>query len=260
MNRHLAQLKSIFKHAKRWKGIPNPAVNVTLRKENNEVVQLLTKEEFRSLVEAAPNWYTKAFIVLGIGTLLRKNNLLQLKWEHLDLRNRTVVIPGTITKNSDPVTIPMIDEVYDVLCSIPRHLKSEFVLTNPKTNKHFKDIYASFRKARKDSGISLNFTPHGLRHTGISWLVMKGVPTRTIMALANIKNESVLSRYAHLAPDHMRTEISKISGFWRATKKTKSLQRVDIRWTEHTMNFYLNILQTLKSHSHRTQNPAGATP
>jgi len=221
VNRHLALLKSIFKFAKRWKGVSNQTVNVTIRKENNEVVKLLSKEELRLLVNSAPNWYTKAFIVLGIGTLLRKGNLLRLKWEHIDLRNRIMTIPGTITKNSDPVTIPMIDEVYEVICSIPRSLKSEYVLTNPKSGKRFKDIYSSFRKARKTSGISPTFTPHGLRHTGISWLVMAGVPTRTIMALANIKNESVLKRYAHLAPEHLQKQISKISGFLEEDKEEK---------------------------------------
>ncbi len=229
INRHLALMKSIYKMAIKWCKVDNnPTVGIKLRKENNEVVKFLRPEEVKAMVEFAPNWYTKAFIIFGVGTLLRQSNLFGLKWKHLDFENKLITIPGALAKNSEPVTIPMIDEVYNLLRELPKSIRSEFVLTNPKTGTKFKDIYYSFRKARDKAGIDERFTPHGLRHTGASWLIMAGVPSRTVMTLMNVKSEAVLKRYAHLTPQHLQEQAAKLSGFLNEKSDQKGGYRVDM--------------------------------
>jgi len=54
-------------------------------------------------------------------------------------------------------------------------------------------------------------TPHELRHTFISHLVMQGVPLRTVQVLAGHKTIAVTEQYAHLAPDHLSNTVSRLN-------------------------------------------------
>ena len=44
---------------------------------------------------------------------------------------------------------------------------------------------------------------HGLRHTNISHLTMKGVPDEAIMKMSGHTQKSTLKRYQHLSPDYL---------------------------------------------------------
>ena len=51
---------------------------------------------------------------------------------------------------------------------------------------------------------------HDLRHTFISHLVMEGVDLTTVQKLAGHRDIKTTMRYAHLAPDHLRSAVEKI--------------------------------------------------
>ena len=51
---------------------------------------------------------------------------------------------------------------------------------------------------------------HDLRHTFISHLVMAGVDLTTVQKLAGHRDIKTTMRYAHLAPDHLRSAAEKI--------------------------------------------------
>ncbi len=73
---------------------------------------------------------------------------------------------------------------------MPRHFRSSFVLTNPKTGTRYFDLRDSFNRAKEKAGINPALRWHDLRHTGASRLAMAGVLSRAIMTLMNIKSES----------------------------------------------------------------------
>jgi len=66
-----------------------------------------------------------------------------------------------------------------------------------------------FKKACEKAGVV--GTPHELRHTFISHLVMQGVPLRTVQVLAGHKTIAVTEQYAHLAPDHLSNTVSRLN-------------------------------------------------
>ena len=53
-------------------------------------------------------------------------------------------------------------------------------------------------------------TPHTLRHSFASHLVMKGTPLYTVAALLGHTDSKTTEIYAHLAPQHLQTEIGKL--------------------------------------------------
>ena len=53
-------------------------------------------------------------------------------------------------------------------------------------------------------------TWHSLRHTFASRLVMAGADLRTVQELGGWRTLALVSRYAHLSPDHLRAAIERL--------------------------------------------------
>jgi site-specific recombinase XerD len=72
-----------------------------------------------------------------------------------------------------------------------------------------------FQKACGDAGVEL-LSPHVLRHTFASRLVMAGVDLRTVQELMGHKNILMTMRYAHLSPDHKRMAMETLESRFSA--------------------------------------------
>ena len=55
-----------------------------------------------------------------------------------------------------------------------------------------------------------NVTPHTLRHSFASWLVMKGVDLGTVQKLLGHADITMTMVYAHLAPDHIKAAVERL--------------------------------------------------
>ena len=69
---------------------------------------------------------------------------------------------------------------------------------------------ATLSSAGKDGGHLDGFTWHGLRHTWASRLSMAGVDARTLQELGGWQTLSMVERYAHLSPDHLRAALDRL--------------------------------------------------
>jgi integrase len=61
------------------------------------------------------------------------------------------------------------------------------------------------------SVLTYDVTPHILRHTLASWLVMKGVDLRTLQELGGWKSLNMVQWYAHLSQDHKRRAVELLA-------------------------------------------------
>jgi site-specific recombinase XerD len=66
------------------------------------------------------------------------------------------------------------------------------------------------RDSGRDASRLDGLTWHGLRHTFASRLAMAGVDLRTIQELGGWKTLSMVQRYAHLAPGHLRAAVDRL--------------------------------------------------
>jgi site-specific recombinase XerD len=74
----------------------------------------------------------------------------------------------------------------------------------------YQSIGASFRYTccrAKLTGV----TPHTLRHTFASRLVMAGVDLRTVQELGGWQTLAMVERYAHLSPAHKQNAVERIA-------------------------------------------------
>lgn len=128
---------------------------------------------------------------------MRKGNILNLKWEQVDLRNGFILLD--VTKNGDRHEIPINNTLRATLLSLQRRLDIPFY--DKVTGKPYKEVRKSFATACRKAGIQ-DFRFHDLRHCFASSLIMAGVDLTTIKELLNHKSLTMTLRYAHLAPSH----------------------------------------------------------
>jgi integrase len=211
----------------------NPVRKVlrTLGRADNKRVRYLTSEEIQRLMQAFPGWL-KPIIVLARHTGLRRGNLLELKWEQVNLSKRLIVVSRT--KNGEPIGIPLSETACRTLSELQRvrYLHSPFVFCDRegKSYSPYK-VSVAFKRACKRANINdLRF--HDLRHDFASNLVQSGVDIYTVRELLGHKDLRMTVRYCHLAPENLRHAVSvldaKESGYSLVTvgENEKGLQAV----------------------------------
>ena len=71
-------------------------------------------------------------------------------------------------------------------------------------------IRTAFTTACRRAGLGRDVTPHTLRHTFASRLVMAGVDLRTVQELGGWKELGMVLRYAHLSPSDKADAVERI--------------------------------------------------
>jgi len=204
VNREMTCLKTIFKKAKEWGKIKeNQISSVKPFKVQNRRLRYLEKEEIVRLIQVCPG-YLKPIVAVALNTGMRKREILALKWNDIDFRNRLIYVLQT--KNREIREIPMNDIVVRILLKVRKNPRSPYVFCK-KEGSPYRNITGGFSNALKRAGIS-DFRFHDLRHTFASHLVMARIDLKTVQELLGHKTFEMTLRYAHLSPDHKRRAIN----------------------------------------------------
>lgn len=203
INRIHATLNHMFTKAVKWNMVEKETSmrirDATLLKENNRRLKYLSKEECQALINSCDK-HLKPIVITALHSGMRKNEVLGLRWENVDLRHGFILLNQNQTKNSERKEIPINSTLRDALQKTMRRLDTPFVF-HDSTGKRYGDIKRSFKSACKRAGIS-DFRFHDLRHCFASHLVMAGVDLTTVKELLGHKTLTMTLRYAHLAPSH----------------------------------------------------------
>ncbi len=230
VNRLVSRMSSIFTRAVRWKEIAIHPIkgNVEQYQENNERTYYLTPEQYGKLINlidemewpASIRVNMKAAITLSIHTGLRKSNLFGLEWgRHVDMKKGLIYIPGSESKNDDPISIPIVGPAAEILSSIPKALHSPYVFTDihgGKYDRFMKNFWKELRDrfAEQNRDFPKDFHWHDLRATCATWLKMAGVADDVIMRVLNLKSARVLKRYRHHTLEQVKKEVEKIGEYF----------------------------------------------
>ncbi len=148
-------------------------------------------------------------ILISINTGLRQGELFNLKWDMVDLDNRSIMISGEITKNSSSRYIPLNDEAFSTFNSLYKQGNGAGLVFASKNNQPFITVKRSWATLLKRANIT-QFRWHDLRHHFASKLVMAGVDLNTVRELLGHSDIKTTLRYAHLAPEHKINAVQKI--------------------------------------------------
>lgn len=209
-NREITSIKAFFNMMVQWGYLrDSPAKYLKKLRLPVNVPRFLTKAELKNLLKAARG-DVKSIIQILLYTGLRRNELLYLRWQDIDMENKRVLVQnkeGFHTKNYQPRVIPMHGKLFPVFKRLAKE-KGQYVIPGLRSdirirvNYHIRDV----AKKAKLEGV----TPHTLRHTFASQLAMAGVPIRTIQILMGHANITTTMIYAHLSPEHLQGAVEKL--------------------------------------------------
>ena len=168
------------------------------RKTTLSTPRFLTKAEWQKLYLALPT-HLKPIAEFAVSTGLRKSNVLNLKWQNVDLIRGVAWVDGIESKSRKPIAVPLSSAALAVLKS-QKGKNHDYVFTY--RGQHTATIHTTWKKCVRKAGIE-NFRFHDLRHTWASWHVMNGTPLAVIKELGGWHDVEMVMRYAHLSPDHL---------------------------------------------------------
>jgi len=196
INCHITTLKHMFTKAVDWNMVEEETLKrirkVRLLEENNRRLRYLSKEECQQLINACAN-HLKPIVVMAFNTGMRKNEILTLQWDSIDLKHNFILLDKT--KNGERREIPINQTVKDTLNRILRRIDVPYVFYNPKTGNCYTDMKTAFHAACRRAGIR-DFHFHDTRHTFASHLIMAGIDLTTVKELLGHKTLTMTLRYA----------------------------------------------------------------
>ena len=221
-NRYLEALGSVFREVtKRWHWLPDtPMRAVQKLREPRGRTRFLSATELTALMDACrqarePDLYLA--VLMALTTAARKGTILSLRWEWIDLTGEVAHVPKT--KNGDPIMLPLVPEVVQLLKArrdaggITR--VQGLVFPSKVSDSQPVLIEAAWRAARKRAGLT-DFRFHDLRHSAASYLAMNGATLPEIGDVLGHRSAQSTNRYAHIAQGHthslVRDTMSKVLG------------------------------------------------
>jgi site-specific recombinase XerD len=210
-------LSNMLRKAIEWNYLSSKP-KIQLLKQETKPPQFLNENEIRLLIESASLWL-KPMLIVFINTGIRRHELFNIRFIDIDYDRRTLTVRSS--KTNDFRLIPINNELYETL----QFLKDNYI--HPNTNQildrtleqkeyifcnidgtKLKSIRTSFGKASKKAGIKA--TPHTLRHSFASHLVMNGVDLVTVKELLGHSSISTTMIYSHLSEEHKARSIEKL--------------------------------------------------
>jgi integrase len=191
LNRDLALLKCITRRAV-LNGLldRNPIEGVRAFKEESRD-RTLTQEEYEALLRrCSPR--LKAVVQLAYWTGMRRSEILGLRWDQVDTRQKVISLEAADTKTREKREIPLTEMLVNLLLKTPRTVGSPHVF-NYK-GKRVRNIKTAFRKACRKAEVK-DFRFHDLRHCAITNLRKAGVNDSVIMSISGHKTYAMFKRY-----------------------------------------------------------------
>jgi integrase len=159
-----------------------------------------------------PEWL-KPVLTFAFQTAWRREEILGLKWDYVDMKTRQITLPGRKSKNGEVRPIYADDIVYKILQEQRRKQFEEGARTFPfvfhrmrstggsrterKENRHHKrigDFDKVWKKACKDAGLE-DLLFHDLRRSAAKDMLNNGYTEREIMEIGGWKTRAMFDRY-----------------------------------------------------------------
>lgn len=181
--------------------------------------RFLLPTELRALGEALQaaetnEWpWAIAAIRLLIFTGARRNEILQLRWEQVDLDQRRLSLPDSKTGAKVVVlSLPAVATLQHLATLRTAFPKSPWVVPSPRDAARpfvqLQSVWERVRAAADLKGLRL----HDLRHSFASVAAARGTQQHLIMTMLGHANIGTTAKYMHYADDPIRTAVDDVAG------------------------------------------------
>ncbi len=216
VNRDLAVLSHLFNKGVEWGWLDHRPAKIKRFKENPGRITYLTPDQIERLIDVARGDQCPAihlFIVIGLGTAMRRMEILSIQLEHIDLDRRTIYISeAKAGAREQPMTRQLADFLRGYVETAETGRKWLFPSARSKTG-HVVAIEKAFRRVVGNAGLDpKQIVRHTLRHTAITHLVQAGVDLPTVKRISGHKTLAMVEKYSHQNGAHIQEAMDKLEG------------------------------------------------
>ncbi|MCD6047078.1 MAG: xerC 1 [Gammaproteobacteria bacterium] len=214
INRELSTLSHLLTQAVEWGWIDKSQAKIKKFKEEQTRITYLTIEQINRLYEAAKkdeNPQVYPFTVIGIGTSMRKMEILSIRVADLDLDKLFIYLPkAKAGARQQPITKQAAECLQEYLKTLEPTEEWLFPSAKSETG-HTVNIDKAFRRIVQAAGMNANeVVRHTLRHTAITHLVQAGVDLPTVKRISGHKTLQMVERYSHQNGAHIQAAMDKL--------------------------------------------------
>jgi len=224
VNREREVLRAVYNRCREWGKYEgdNPAVRVKGVREDERRLRFLDADEEARLLAAATAPGLRAIILVGIHAGLRiESEVLTLTPGDLDFRTGLLTVHSAFAKNGKTRRMPL----NALLRATLRPLVGQgLTLFLSREGTPYRSIRTAFETACRRAGLR-DVTPHTLRHTFASRLVMAGVDLHTVQELGGWSSLGLVQRYAHLSPGHKAEALERLCAAQNSPTNSRQLSR-----------------------------------
>ncbi len=223
-NRLLALLSSIFAQASIWgyHRRENPCKGIRKFREVSRD-RFLSGEElgrFFEALELSESETFKDFVRLSLLTGARRSNVLSMRWKDINFERNVWKIPGELSKNGEPMQIPLMADAVEILKRRRAQTSSVFVLPGPGKMGHYAEPKMAWSTLLKRAKLE-DLRIHDLRRSMGSWMTIGGASLPMVGKALGHKTSQATSIYARLNLDPVRAAMEQaVEAMNRNRKKT----------------------------------------
>ena len=215
-NQILRLLRKVFNQAIDWgwEG-DNPCTRIKEYKSQSRD-RFLEGDELPKFFEALgeePNTVARDYILASLLTGARRTNVLEMRWDQINLERREWLIPET--KNGESQRLPLISAMLTLLEDRKAEADgSEWVFPSHGSTGHLTNPDKTWKRVLARAGIddARGTWLHDLRRSMGSWQANTGASLSVIGKSLNHKNVNTTAIYARLALDPVRESMEKAAG------------------------------------------------
>lgn len=189
----------------------NPIVGVPMLPNNNEKGRVINPQEFAKLLEHLPEWL-QGPAKLSYHTGMRKGEVLNLTWRHVDHRPGFITLKSEDTKTGKGRKVPLSEYLIRII-EANRNENSapeEFVFL--RDGERIKKTWWFFNRATQEAGLDgLRF--HDLRHSFVTNARRAGIDRKRIKSISGHISDRVFDQYNHVYEEDILDAAQRISGF-----------------------------------------------
>mgnify|MGYP001676578011 CR=1 FL=1 len=217
---HLIALRSFLKYCSQ-RDIPTLDVSrVNLPRTQKKQVSFLLAEEVARLFDAIPldqpgGLRDRAIIELLFSSGLRVSELVNLNRDHINLKRREFMVRGKGQKDRPVFVSSRAAEQIETYLSA-RHDSLDPLFISYSRNHGATNTSGDFRRLTTRSvqsmigkyarlaGITKHVSPHTMRHSFATDLLMNGADLRSVQSMLGHSNISTTQVYTHVTDQHLR--------------------------------------------------------
>lgn len=206
VNRVLAVLRFVLNRCVTdWQMLDSAPKVPMLRTERVEPAHA-SRQQIAALLAALPE-HSRDMAVIACATGMRRSEVTNMEWAHVDLARGTCYVPAANAKNGRSRVVPLNADAVAVI--------AKWQEPRQKNKPHEKHVFyfrgrapiyqvstRAWRVACESVGLP-GFRFHDLRHTWASWHAEAGTPLQVLQELGGWLSFSMVQRYAHLSPGHL---------------------------------------------------------